>query len=109
MKIQELQNWCYRLEKHTGEREAIFLLAKLTEELGEFTKKLLELEGHRQINPEQDTLGKELFDMLYNMLTIAAIHNIDILQEFKTAIAKYEARFNAVNFWEDRNADATLG
>jgi len=97
------------LEKHTGERDSLLLLAKLTEELGEFTKSFLELKGHRQLHPEQDTLGKELFDMLYNMLTIAAIHNVDIIKEFKTAIAKYEARFNAENFWEDRNADATMG
>jgi len=109
MKIQELQNWCYKLEKHTGERDSLFLLAKLTEELGEFTKSFLELRGERQLHPEQDTLGKELFDMLYNMLTIAAIHNVDLIQEFKTAIEKYEKRFNATNFWEERNADATVG
>ena len=83
----------------------MLLLAKLTEELGEFTKSFLELRGHRQLHPEQDTLGKELFDMLYNMLTIAAIHDVDLIQEFKMAIEKYETRFD-VKFWEEQSGTA---
>ena len=93
MTIKKLQKWCYELEKSTGERGDLELLGEFSQEFGEAIRSILVHHGVN-VRKQEDDVGKECFDLLYNIFTISAKYNIDLETEFLKAIEKYEKRFN---------------
>ena len=103
MNIKKLQKWCYELEKSTGERDDLELLGELSQEFGEVVRSILVHKGVN-VRRKEDNIGKECFDLLYNIFVISAKHNIDLEKEFLKAIEKYEERFNK-KIWAGLNKD----
>ena len=99
MKVNELQKWCYKLEKHTGERDNMVLLGEAAQEFGEAIRSILMHEGVK-VRRQEDNIAKELFDLFYNLSVISSKHDIDLEEVFTKAISKYEKRFD-VELWEN--------
>tara|TARA_B100000315_G_C14115076_1_gene379902 strand:+ start:238 stop:546 length:309 start_codon:yes stop_codon:yes gene_type:complete len=99
MKVNELQKWCYKLEKHTGERDNMVLLGEAAQEFGEAIRSILMHEGVK-VRRQEDNIAKELFDLFYNLSVISSKHDIDLEEVFTKAISKYEKRFE-VELWEN--------
>jgi len=99
MNIKALQTWCMKLEEHTGVRDDFHLFGEMTQEFAELTRSFLALQNVKIKRPE-DSLGKELFDFMYNVMVVAAKHNMNVEEEFRKAITKYEERFNAT-IWSE--------
>lgn len=95
--ISNLQKWCLDLEKSTGVRSDLELLGEFSQEVGEAVRSVLTLQNIK-VRKKEDNLGKECFDLLYNLAVIAAKHDINLEEEFIKAISKYEARFEK-NIW----------
>lgn len=95
--VSNLQKWCLDLEKSTGMRSDLELLGEFSQEVGEAVRSVLTLQNIK-VRKKEDNLGKECFDLLYNLAVIAAKHDINLEEEFIKAINKYEARFEK-NIW----------
>lgn len=92
MTIKKLQKWCYELEKSTGERSDLELLGEFSQEFGEAIRSVLAHHGVK-VRRQEDNIGKECFDLLYNIFAISAKYSINLEKEFLKAIKKYEKRF----------------
>ena len=77
MTVKKLQTWCYELEKSTGERSDLELLGELSQEFGEAIRSILVHHGVK-VRRQEDNIGEECFDLLYNIFTISAKYNIDL-------------------------------
>ena len=101
MRVNELQRWCYKLEKYTGERDTMVLLGEAAQEFGEAVRSILMHEGVK-VRRQEDNIAKELFDLFYNLSVISSKHNINLEEVFNQAISKYEKRFD-VELWGNIN------
>jgi len=103
MEVKKLQKWCYALEKSTGERSDMELLGEFSQEFGEAVRSILMHHGIK-VRRQEDNVGKECFDLLYNIFTIASKYDIDLESEFLKAIKKYEGRFEK-DIWSKIDAE----
>jgi len=96
LKISEAQTHSYKLFTDHNTRlgrtwTPLTMATKLLEEAGEAVSVILGLEG---LKPKgeytRDMLGRELSDLLYNILIIAETHNIDLEKACRQVIDKYE-------------------
>lgn len=102
MEVKNLQKWCYELEKSTGERSDMELLGEFSQEFGEAVRSVLMHHGIK-VRRQEDNIGKECFDLMYNLFVIASKYDIDLEGEFSKAIEKYEKRFDK-EIWSGINS-----
>jgi NTP pyrophosphatase (non-canonical NTP hydrolase) len=83
------------LEKSTGERTDLEMLGEFSQEFGEAVRSIL-MHHEVKVRKQEDNIGKigkECFDVLYNLFVLAAKYDVDLETEFARAIGKYEDRF----------------
>lgn len=90
--IQKLiDDW---IKKHGGYWPPLSMLAAVMEELGELSKEINSLEGHKPKKGEiiKSSLGDELADLIYSIVCIANYYKVDLDEEFKKVMKKYSER-----------------
>jgi NTP pyrophosphatase (non-canonical NTP hydrolase) len=71
-------------------------MVQIAEETGEVARLINHLNGEKLKKvqePDQD-LGMELCDLLYAMICLANLHDVDLQTSFEAVITKYIARDN---------------
>jgi len=102
MKINEAQKYSYNLfleqNKRLGRPWTPFIMvSKMLEEAGEVSEAILGLEGIKSGEKyTKEVLGRELSDLLYNILIIAESYEINIEKFYKPTIDKYEEKLFAL-------------
>lgn len=74
--------------------EPLAMLARLVEEVGEMARLLNHLYGPKQkrLDEPAQELALELGDLLYTIICIANLHEIDLQEAFAAVIRKLDAR-----------------
>jgi len=96
MDIKEMQRdvdtWITQFEE--GYWSPLSMLARLTEEVGEFAREVNHQYGEKPKKPEEaiGDLALELADILFIVICYANSLNIDLEDSFKRVMAKYRYR-----------------
>ncbi len=96
MEIKEMQrevdSWITQFEE--GYWNPLSMLARLTEEVGEFAREVNHQYGEKQKKPEEPMgdLALELGDILFIVVCYANSLNLDLEEAFKRVMAKYRYR-----------------
>ncbi|WP_130859152.1 MazG nucleotide pyrophosphohydrolase domain-containing protein [Gracilibacillus phocaeensis] len=102
--FHELQN--YLSLKYKDGRTSTALFMKLVEEVGEVAEVLNQLEGRKE-NTGNESLEKELVDVIHYAVAIASINNIDLTEAMitkdKQAAVKYNQSPNLEAFLTVKN------
>ena len=98
MDIKEMQKdvdtWITQFEE--GYWSPLSMLARLTEEVGEFAREVNHQYGEKPKKPEEaiGDIALELADILFIVICYANSLNIDLEDAFKRVMAKYRYRDN---------------
>jgi NTP pyrophosphatase (non-canonical NTP hydrolase) len=90
----EVDRWITQFEE--GYWSPLSMLARLTEEVGEFAREVNHQYGEKPKKPEEaiGDLALELADILFIVICYANSLNIDLEDAFKRVMAKYRYRDN---------------
>lgn len=86
-----INNW---IQSHGGYWSPLSMLCAIMEELGEVSRQLNCLEGHKpkKSGGHDSSLGEELGDLIFSIICIANYYNIDLGEELNNSIKKYSER-----------------
>jgi len=96
MDLKEMQNevdrWISQFEE--GYWSPLSMLARLTEEVGEFAREINHQYGEKTKKPDEPIgdLALELADILFILICYSNSLNIDLEDAFKRVMAKYRYR-----------------
>ena len=102
MNFKKLQDDVAKVEKlitnKSKDKDNIFvLLTHLLSECGEAADEIKGLEGKRAENPSnysKEELAKELVDIVFNILRIASLYQINLDEHWEKRLKEIEDKFN---------------
>ena len=82
------------IQEHGGYWPPLSMLASVTEEVGELAREINALEQIKLKKPSEprNSIGEELADTLFSVICVANYYNVDLAQEFKRVMYKYQER-----------------
>lgn len=92
MTITQLQQYIKHFDHHPAERHAYFM--KLIEEIGELAEVVRKNVRLSETGNIKGTIEEELSDVLYYVLALANVYDIDLAESFKLKDEINKAKWN---------------
>ncbi len=90
--LTQLQHYIKQFDHHPSEKNAYFM--KLIEEIGELAEVIRKNVRFSETGDIKGTIEEELSDVLYYVISLANVYDIDLAESFKMKDAINKAKWN---------------